>query len=199
MSTKSSDKEYIKKIKEIPDKPLFNSKLFIDLNINEEDLDELNENENSDINTEGSDNSFELEESNYLSNELIEELDLDYCNNNSNPPKEENNTVNNKKIVDSLLSLANNGYEFKPKNFKPSYTKNPMFFNKNININNNDNLNAKNKIYFYNNNNIREQKKNWICSFCKNLNYSFRTKCNRCKVKKEDSDKRNIFLMHFAI
>ena len=101
MSTKSSDKEYIKKIKEIPDKPLFNSKLFIDLNINEEDLDELNENENSDINTEGSDNSFELEESNYLSNELIEELDLDYCNNNSNPPKEESNTVNNKKIVDS--------------------------------------------------------------------------------------------------
>jgi hypothetical protein len=174
--------------KQIFDKPVFNSKLFIDLDINEE-IDELNE--SSENNTEGSENSFELEETNYLSNELIEELD--FCNNQKSLKEEKDNTINNindnHNIIDSLLSLANNGYEFKPKNYNPSNSKN---INKNIySINNYINpIVYNNNKYLFNHNNIRDQKKDWICSFCNNLNYSFRTKCNRCKVKKEDSDKR---------
>lgn len=174
--------------KQIFDKPVFNSKLFIDLDINEE-IDELNE--SSENNTEGSENSFELEETNYLSNELIEELD--FCNNPKSLKEKEDNTINNindnHNIIDSLLSLANNGYEFKPKNYNPSNSKN---INKNIySINNYINpIVYNNNKYLFNHNNIRDQKKDWICSFCNNLNYSFRTKCNRCKVKKEDSDKR---------
>ncbi len=197
-----TQKENEQKIMSGQIKPLFNSKLFLDVNINES-LDEYNE--NSDNNTEVSDNSFELEEINYLSNELIEKLD--FCDNDSNISKEKYNKINNNeennKIVDSLLSLANNGYEFKPKNYKPPNNNTHTLFNKNINnhlyinpmsknnnnnyifLNKNINNNVNNNIYFY-----RDQKKDWICSFCNNLNFSFRTKCNRCKVSKEFSDKR---------
>ena len=32
----------------------------------------------------------------------------------------------------------------------------------------------------------------WICSKCKNLNFSFRVKCNRCSITKEESEKGNL-------
>ena len=192
MPSKNSDANNIKKTIDNSDKQVFNSKLFIDLNFNEE-LYQLNENKNSENNTEDTDNSFELEESNYLSNELIEELD--FCNNKEKSPKEENKNMNNSKIVDSLLSLANNGYSFTPKNYKALYIKNPIIYNNNY-VNSNV---TKNLTFFNNNNNSRGIKKNWICYFCKNLNYSFRRKCNRCNVKKEESDKRNHFLMNFVV
>ena len=183
----------------IYDKPVFNSKLFIDLDINEE----INEqNTSCEKNTEGSENSFELEETNCLSNELIEELD-----NNSEIQKKEDNKINNinnkNNIIDSLLSLANNGYEFKPKNYNPFNNQNIIIFNQNLYKNNNyiKPIMNNNKILFNPNNNynIRDQKKDWICSFCNNLNYSFRTKCNRCKIRKEDSDKRKNNIMNLVI
>ena len=205
-----TQKENEQKIMSGQIKPLFNSKLFLDVNINES-LDEYNE--NSDNNTEVSDNSFELEEINYLSNELIEKLD--FCDNDSNISKEKDNKNNNSKennnIVNSLLSLANNGYEFKPKNYKPPYNNNQTLFNKNINNHSyiNPILKNNNNIFLYkninnniNNNNkyfYRDQKKDWICSFCNNLNFSFRTKCNRCKISKEDSDKRKNNFMNLVL
>ena len=38
-------------------------------------------------------------------------------------------------------------------------------------------------------NNIRDRNQNnkkedWLCSYCQNLNYSFRTICNRCRIPK---------------
>ena len=184
-------------------KPLFNSRLFIDMEINKE-IEELNF--NSENNTEDSENSFQLEENNYLSNELIEELD--FCNTknlkDSNSEKEEDNKINNmnsnSNIINSLLSLVDNRYIFKPKNFKPIYdnNKNQNLFNKNNNNNNCPKKSIKiNNLYLNNNlncSNFRDQKKDWVCTFCNNLNYSFRTKCNRCKVNKEVSEKRKIFL-----
>ena len=189
MSTKNLDKEKIKKNIEIANKLLFNSKLFIDLSLNE-DIDSLNE--NSENNTEDSDNSFEFEESNYLSNELIEELDS--CDDNLYTK------TDNKNIVDSLLSLANNGYEFTPKNYKLSFNKIPKVFNRNHNNNNNYTYsNIKKNIYCFNNT-LRDPQKDWICSFCNNLNYSFRTKCNRCKISKEESNKRNnVFINNITL
>ena len=56
-----------------PKNPSFNSKLFIDLEINKE-IEELNN--NSENNPEDSDNSFNVDEINYLSNGLIEKLDF---------------------------------------------------------------------------------------------------------------------------
>ena len=184
-------------------KPLFNSKLFIDMEINKE-IEDLNN--NSENNTEDSESSFQLEENNYLSNELIEELD--FCNTkdlkDSNSEKEKDNKINNmnsnSNIINSLLSLVDNGYVFKPKNFKPIYdnNKNQNLFNKNNNNNNCQNQNIKINNLYLNNNlnycNFRDEKKDWVCSFCNNLNYSFRTKCNRCKVDKEVSEKRKKFL-----
>ena len=187
-------------------KSVFNSKLFIDLDIDKEENDELNT--SCENNTEESDNSVDMEEINCLSNELIEELD-----NNSESPNEKDNKNNNisqkGNIIDSLLSLANNGYEFKPKNYKPSFQNNPLLLMKNT-INNNYNyINPliQNKIFFFNPNtnnnnninNVRDKKKDWICTFCKNLNYSFRIKCNRCKVKKEDSEKRKNLFINFGL
>ena len=179
-----------------PKKPLFNSKLFIDLEIDKE-IEDLNN--NSENNTEDSDNSLKFEEINYLSNELIEELD--FCKNEKE--KEKDNKINNmnanSNIINSLLSLVDDGYEFKPKNFKPIYDnyKNQNLFNKNNNNKNNMNQNIKNNnLFIFNNlNNYRDQKNDWVCTFCNNLNFSFRTKCNRCKVNKEESERRkNIFM-----
>ncbi len=114
------------------------------------------------------------------------------------------NNINENNIIDFLLSLANNGYEFKPKNFNPSFIKNHLLY-KNTNIKNKYiNQIMNNNIYLFNpinnniinGNNIRDQKKDWICPFCNNLNFSFRTKCNRCKANKEESEKRKNFYMN---
>ena len=187
-------------------KPLFNSRLFIDMEISKE-IEELNF--NSENNTEDSENSFQLEENNYLSNELIEELD--FCNTknlkDSNSEKKEDNKINNmnsnSNIINSLLSLVDDGYEFKPKNFKPIYdnNKNQNLFNKNNNNKNHMKQNMKNNnLFLFNNlNNYRDQKNDWVCTFCNNLNFSFRTKCNRCKVNKEESEKRKNIFMNIII
>lgn len=48
--------------------------------------------------------------------------------------------------------------------------------------------------YFFNNflkkntKPFAEREGDWICSDCKNLNFSFRTKCNRCNKTKEESE-----------
>ena len=34
-----------------------------------------------------------------------------------------------------------------------------------------------------------ERKGDWKCSKCKNINFSFRSQCNKCKISKEESDK----------
>ena len=195
-----------------PKKPLFNSKLFIDLEIDKE-IEDLNN--NSENNTEDSDNSLEGEEINYLSNELIEELDFcDFCDIQKSKEKsvcknekEKDNKINNMKpnsnIINSLLSLVDDGYEFKPKNFKPIYdnNKNQNLFNKNNNNKNHMKQNMKNNnLFLFNNlNNYRDQKNDWVCTFCNNLNFSFRTKCNRCKVNKEESEKRKNIFMNIII
>ena len=196
-----------------PKKPLFNSKLFIDLEINKEIEDLNNSSEN---NTEDSDNSLNMEEINYLSNELIEELDfcdMQKSKNSKNKKEEEkekekDNKINNMKpnsnIINSLLSLVDDGYEFKPKNFKPIYDNNKTqnLFNKNNNNNNKGHMKQikNNNLFLFNNLNFyRDQKNDWVCTFCNNLNFSFRTKCNRCKVNKEESEKRKNIFMNIII
>ena len=186
-----SEKDYVRNASS-QQKPLFNSKLFIDMEINKE-IEDLNY--NSENNTEDSENSFQLEENNYLSNELIKELDFCDIKNikDSNSEKEKDKRINNinsnSNIINSLLSLVDNGYVFKPKNFKPTCDnyKSQNIFNKN---NSNNNC-LKQNIKF---NNLIDQKKDWVCTFCNNLNFSFREKCNRCKVNKEEAEKRKIFL-----
>ena len=33
---------------------------------------------------------------------------------------------------------------------------------------------------------IKERKGDWVCQFCCNINFAFRTICNRCKGRKEE-------------
>ena len=145
---------------------LFNSKLFLDLDINDKDIYLNSYTENS---SENSDNLPELEEINFLSNELIKDLDLLTVENKKN-------IINNDIIIDSLLSLAKDGCEFMPKNYKPNQNNNPNNF---FNIRTNSTWHNK----------TREKKNDWFCSYCNNLNFSFRNKCNKCKISKENSIK----------
>lgn len=45
-----------------------------------------------------------------------------------------------------------------------------------------------NRFYKKNTKPFSERERDWICPECKNLNFAFRTQCNRCKRAKEDKD-----------
>ena len=168
-------------------KSLFNSKLFI--NLDNTDQDNYLNNEN--IIDEGEDKIIEFEEVNYLTNELIKDLDVLSSISKEKEKEidieEENNKniINNNIILDSLLSLAKDGYEFKPKSYKP------------YQINSNRIIKQSNNKNMYINN--RDKKNDWFCSFCNNLNFSFRNKCNKCKVSKESSKKHKNYYMNRVI
>ena len=42
---------------------------------------------------------------------------------------------------------------------------------------------------------FHEREGDWWCYDCKNCNFSFRTKCNKCKLSKEESMKKDIEAM----
>ena len=88
-----------------------------------------------------------------------------------------------------MLPLVNKGYQFTPKNM----TSNNFEKKNNCNIYCKDqnilNYLKKNECLFKINKVNKTNKKNdWYCSFCNNLNYSFRVKCNRCNTLRESSD-----------
>lgn len=95
--------------------------------------------------------------------------DLNNMNNMSN------NTNN---AVNSLLPLISCGYEFVPKSF------NKKMMTSTIKNGGNQNSSSNKKIV----KNGKPHKLDWICSFCNNCNFSFRKKCNRCHVRKEESE-----------
>ena len=123
-----TQKQHIENINSI-----FNSKLFLyldnDIQVEEE------EEEEKELNNDQND----FEENNFLSNELIKELNSCLMNINISDEYNDENKLNNN-IINSLISLAKDGYEFKPKNYYK--TKNNKNNNKNYHFNN---LNFKNK------------------------------------------------------
>ena len=115
---------------------IFNSKLFLYLdNDTQLEPDKEEKESNDDINNIPIE---ELKENNFLSNELIKELNSCLNNININEEYNDENRINNN-IINSLISLARDGYEFKPINYK---TKNNKINNKNYQYNN---INYKNK------------------------------------------------------
>ena len=112
------------------------------------------------------------------------------------PPAPSSSSQSTSKLVNQLNLLS--------KPFIPKYkivsvllVNNPSFLinnNKNIPINNTGN---KNKNY---GNNEKKKKKNnkefveregdWSCYRCKNINFAFRDKCNKCKMTKDESEMR---------
>ena len=167
----------------------FNSKLYLDMELSGENTLSKDDTEDSEVSIESS--SIKLKD--FLSNDLIEEL---------NSPSE-----NNQKVLypNDSVNLANQQSYINYENIFNSVNYNPLFYfmnkeyiisqnnlktNKNVNNINNykDKSYRKNNIHnFIQNNNNKKTKKDWICPFCHNLNYSFRVKCNRCGLNKEQS------------
>ena len=168
----------------------FNSKLYLDMELSGENTLSKDETEDSEISIESS--SIKLKD--FLSNDLIEEL---------NSPSE-----NNQKVIypNDSANLANKqsymNYENEMAHLFTSVNYNPLFYfmNKGClisgnNLKTNNNVNnykdisyRKNNLHnFSQNNKNKKNKKDWICPFCYNLNYSFRVKCNRCQMNKEPS------------
>ena len=168
----------------------FNSKLYLDMELSGENTLSKDDTEDSELYIESS--SIKLKD--FLSNDLIEEL---------NSPSE-----NNLKVIDpsDSVNLENQqsymNYDNNMAHLINSVNYNPLFYfmNKgyiisrnNLKTKNNIN-NCKDKSYRKNNlhnlnpnNKNKKSKKDWICPFCNNLNYSFRVKCNRCGLNKEPS------------
>ena len=127
---------------------IFNSMLFLY-------LDSDNPKEKNDLNNQDTIYNFnELEEINFLSNELIDELNKSsmLCDKES---ENKNEIRLNENIINSLISLAKDGYEFIPKNYK---SKN----NQNKNSKKNQNLNYENRNRY---NKFRNNKRNSHWSF----------------------------------
>ena len=153
----------------------FNSKLFFDLNTSLNNVD-----------TSGSDNSYdsnELEIKNnknyFLLNDLIKEMDSSLYEQEENPNKYINN-FNNSQFQNYIYNQPNyimNRNIFYPYGYIPLFEKN-IIRGKNSNR------------FIMKTRSLNEKKDDWICFFCHNLNFSFRTKCNRCKASKNESIKR---------
>ena len=145
----------------------FNSKLFFDLNTSLNDID-----------TSGSDNSNDSNEIDiknnknfFLLNDLIKEMDSSLYEQEENPKKYIDNYIYNQP------NYIMNRNIFYPYGYIPLFEKN-IIRGKNYNG------------CIMKNRTLNEKKDDWICFFCHNLNFSFRTKCNRCKAAKIESLKR---------
>ncbi len=112
------------------------------------------------------------------------------------------NEINENDILFSSLHTfnQNNNQENSPFNFIQINSKN--LNDSNINIDNiknvNNNNNEENSEIIIPIRKKKKQKKNfevregdWTCYFCKNLNFSFRKKCNRCGVNKDYSESQH--------
>ena len=123
-----------------------------------------------------------------------------------------NNKINNNKIINDNKIFENKNYYENENSLNNDKENNVQNDNQtkisaqinlpkpNINPNNPRNL-GKHELYYENSNlNFRKKKHNkdfkvrfgdWICPKCENLNFAFRTKCNRCGLSKEKTENNN--------
>ena len=142
----------------------FNSILFIILDIlpNDKDIKELESNISFD--------SLKLDKDNnkyfFLLNDLIKELNSSFLEEeNEDKIQNNNNIINNSYIINNMNNYLINNIFFP---YNKENNQNIPFFPKS----------GKKKL-------LIEKKGDWICTFCGNLNFSFRTRCNRCKASKK--------------
>jgi hypothetical protein len=129
----------------------------------------------------------EEEEKKYIPSTLF-----DYSRNRSKIIEGKDNVVfiqkKDSKIFVNDLDL--NSKPFFPKTFSKFNQNNKLTTQKNKNINNCNNeckkMKNKKKI------NFTVKKDDWVCYDCKNINFSFRDKCNRCQLNKEESEQKYI-------
>ena len=148
---------------------IFNSKLFINLDVNNEQY--LNNSYLKDL-----DNSNEIEDINtdlFLTKELVDELNSSKVDISLSTSSIKDKNINNK-IDEQFYYLFNNGL------FKGNGNERFNKYNfKNYIENKNRTIHKKNQY-------PKEKKVDWVCPLCQNLNYSFRNICNRCKIPKRE-------------
>ena len=174
----NSNENYFQK-KPKKEESVFNSKLFLNLDLSFEPL-------NNSFSTE-SENSEEIEDvnsSSFLPKELIEELNSssDFLLKNDSPINESQSFLyflnNNYNMSKNIINNINNNNELLFRDFNP-----PIIYNYNSNFH--IDKSYKKNYYKKRNKIIKDKKRDWVCQLCFNLNYAFRTECNRCKVPKE--------------
>lgn len=162
-SIKDSNEDYFNR------DSIFNSKLFLNIDVNNEQY--LNNSYIKDL-----DNSNEIEDINtslFLTKELIEELNSSKTDISLNKSSIKDKIINNcidghlYYLINNRLFYGNGNESFNKYNFK-NYVEN------------------KNRMSHKKNKFPREKKMDWVCPFCHNLNYAFRTICNRCKIPKKE-------------
>ena len=162
-SIKDSNEDYFNR------DSIFNSKLFLNIDVNNEQY--LNNSYIKDL-----DNSNEIEDINtslFLTKELIEELNSSKTDISLNKSSIKDKIINNSideqlyYLINNRLFYGNGNESFNKYNFK-NYVEN------------------KNRLSHKKNKFPREKKMDWICPLCHNLNYAFRTICNRCKIPKKE-------------
>ena len=126
-------------------------------------------------------------------------------NKNKKNEKDETNCIQHSSctsLLDTKLNLSNQSYMSKYKVFPFIIYNNPdMCFNSNIG-NKFKKLSLNINCGNYQKNNVVKKKKkkqefveregDWSCYRCKNINFSFRNKCNKCLLSKEESEKKYI-------
>ena len=166
------EKDNIINLKESP----FNSKLFFELNIGSNDIDnefDTDSNDSKEIEFKNDNNNY------FLSNELIEEINSSFyeqkeksksqkTNNNKNEYENYQLNKNNSKFNNNFYSYC----------FYRPYNPNPFTLSMN------KYFNLFKEVGIKGDNSLNRSKGDWICFFCNNLNYSFRNRCNRCKRPK---------------
>ena len=184
--------------------PKNNSKSIFDFPITEEKMDTLN---NIDCKYSPFSQNFEKNENNNIDN-INDENFFNYSfynNNKKNINKIINN--NNNKIIENK---NNNEINYNSKNEKENIFQNDIESKDSPHIDSpkrNEHINYPNNFvdheFSYENSNSNFRKKarhkkhfkvrfgDWICPKCENLNFSFRSKCNRCGLSKEKSEQNN--------
>jgi hypothetical protein len=184
--------------------PKNNSKSIFDFPITEEKMDTLN---NIDCKYSPFSQNFEKNENNNIDNTNDENFfNYSFYNNNKkNINKIINN--NNNKIIENK---NNNEINYNSKNEKENIFQNDIVSKDSPHIDSpkrNEHINYPNNFvdheFSYENSNSNFRKKarhkkhfkvrfgDWICPKCENLNFSFRSKCNRCGLSKEKSEQNN--------
>lgn len=119
----------------------------------------------------------------------------DFVINNSSSLSNKTNLVNQINIYSEPFTPKYKVYPFLLIN-NPSYSfyyyeLNPPIKNYNSHNKNKENTHNEKKKKKKNKEFV-EREGDWPCYRCKNLNFSFRNKCNKCKMPKEESDKKFI-------
>ena len=189
-----------------------NNNVYMDSNIyiNPEEIDNFQANINIIDNKNDNDNDNTLR--NDITNNSNINIFKENINNNIISQDNNNNTINNDVNELKHINLENNKNNmndlFEDSNYfnvpfcqimdyynntlqeniqysKFSFDNNVVGYNSNINRYNNKKFKKDKSKYKKNNNIMPIRKGDWKCRFCLNLNFSFRTFCNRCKARKE--------------